>query len=221
MKLTKFDHSCIRLTHQGRVLVLDPGVFSDSAAALDGADVVLVTHEHPDHLDRPVVLDALRANAVLRLFGPKPVIAIMAEEAGHDTEITPRLIETMPESHIEIPGFSIRTFGGQHALIHPHVPMVANMGFLINEDLYHPGDSFIVPHGIGVTTLLVPVHAPWSKIAEVIDFVIAVRAPRAFQVHDGLLNERGLSTIEGHVRRIGGHYGTDFEHLATGRTVQL
>ena len=33
------------------MLVVDPGVFSEAAAALDGADAVLITHEHADHVD--------------------------------------------------------------------------------------------------------------------------------------------------------------------------
>ena len=52
-------------------------------------------------------------------------------------------------------------------------------------------------------TLLVPLHAPWSKVSEVVDFVIAVRAPRAFEIHDGLLNETGLKVAESHVARAG------------------
>ena len=41
----------------GAVLVIDPGTFSDAAAALHGATAVMVTHEHSDHLD----VDAIRA----------------------------------------------------------------------------------------------------------------------------------------------------------------
>lgn len=221
MKLTKFTHSCIRLEDQGQVLVLDPGSFSETDQALAGADIVLVTHEHADHLDTPAVLKALQADNELRLFAPKSVVAALHDEAAGDESLAARIIEVLPETHLEVPGFSIRTFGGQHALIHPHIPVVANVGYLINDDVYHPGDSFIVPHGVEVKTVLVPVHAPWSKIGEVIDFVIAVRAPRAFQIHDALLTDTGLKMVEGHVERIGRHYGTNFEHLDPRQTVQL
>ena len=49
MRLTKFGHACIRVEHDGHTLVVDPGMFTDPEA-VDGADVVLVTHLHPDHL---------------------------------------------------------------------------------------------------------------------------------------------------------------------------
>ncbi|MEV4195183.1 MBL fold metallo-hydrolase, partial [Streptomyces toxytricini] len=50
MKLTKRLHSCVQLEKDGRVLVIDPGAFSEPDAGL-GADALLVTHEHPDHFD--------------------------------------------------------------------------------------------------------------------------------------------------------------------------
>ena len=48
MRITKFGHACVRLEHDGTVVVLDPGMFTDPEA-VDGADAVLITHEHPDH----------------------------------------------------------------------------------------------------------------------------------------------------------------------------
>jgi hypothetical protein len=55
----------------------------------------------------------------------------------------------------------------------------------------------------------------------VVDFVVSVRAPRAFQIHDGLLNETGLKMVEGHVSRLGGKYGTKFAHLAPRESVEV
>ena len=115
----------------------------------------------------------------------------------------------------------MRTFGGQHALIHPQIPVVANIGYLIDSNVYHPGDSFVIPDGIAVRTLLVPVHAPWNKVGEVVDFVIGVRAAKAFPIHDALLNETGLGLIEGHVTRLGAKYGTEYAHLSSGDSVEV
>ncbi|MDQ5862445.1 MAG: MBL fold metallo-hydrolase, partial [Actinomycetota bacterium] len=58
MKLTKYTHACVRLEQDGRVLVLDPGTFSETEEALDGAQAVLITHEHGDHVDVPAMVNA-------------------------------------------------------------------------------------------------------------------------------------------------------------------
>ena len=48
MRITKFGHACVRIEHDGGVLVIDPGVFTEPEA-VDGATAVLITHLHPDH----------------------------------------------------------------------------------------------------------------------------------------------------------------------------
>jgi L-ascorbate metabolism protein UlaG (beta-lactamase superfamily) len=218
MKLTKYTHACVRLEQDGRVLVLDPGTFSETAEALDGAQAVLITHEHGDHVDVPAMVNALRGSDSLAIFAPAGVAAHLREEAPHAGG---RIHTVEPGSSFDAAGFSVRSFGGQHALIHPQIPVVANIGYLVDGNVYHPGDSFIIPDGLSVQTLLVPVHAPWSKVSEVVDFVIAVRAPRAFQIHDALLNDMGLKLVESHVTRLGLKYGTEFTHLAPRESVEV
>ena len=218
MKLTKFTHACVRLEKDGQVLVLDPGTFSETTEALDGAHAVLITHEHPDHIDVPAVAAALGDNGGLELFAPAGVAQNVRKEVPDAAE---RVHAVEPGTAFDAAGFAVRSFGGQHALIHPQIPVVANIGYLVDGDVYHPGDSFIIPDGISVRTLLVPIHAPWNKVSEVVDFVIGVRAGRAFPIHDGLLNETGLGLVEGHVKRIGAKYGTEYTHLSSRESVDL
>jgi L-ascorbate metabolism protein UlaG (beta-lactamase superfamily) len=213
MDLTKFGHSCVRLEKDGQVLVIDPGAFSDPVRALDGADGVLITHEHPDHIDVDIVRAAARLHADLTIWAPNSVKAQL-EDLGD------RVVETRPETQYDVTGFRVDTFGGQHALIHSSIPVIVNVGYLVDESVYHPGDSFAVPNA-AVEHLLAPIHAPWSKIAEVIDFVVAVRAKNVHQIHDGLLNDIGRGMVEGHVSRIGANYGSVFRHLDVGEQVDL
>lgn len=218
MRLTKFTHACVRLEKQGSALVIDPGTFSEVEEALEGANAFLVTHEHPDHLDVDRAVAALRANSSLEAWAPEKVAQQLrdAEPGAAD-----RVHVAEPESEFDAGGFHVKTFGSQHALIHPLVPVVANIGYVVDGSVFHPGDSFTVPHGVRVETLLVPIHAPWNKISEVVDFIIAVGARRAFPIHNALINERGTGIVEGHAQRIGGLYGTAYQHLEPRESVEV
>lgn len=213
MKLTKFAHSCVRLDDGDRALVFDPGVFSDAAAALDGADAVLITHEHPDHLDADALRAAAGRNPGLRIWAPAGVTRSLADLGEQVSAVG-------PDEQFDAAGFPVRTFGGQHALIHPLIPMVANVAYLVADEVYHPGDSFVVPSD-PVGTALIPLHAPWSKTAEVIDFAVSVRAPRAFQIHDALLTDTGRGMVEGHVGRLAAQHGSSLRHLDVEQSVDL
>lgn len=220
MRLTKYTHACVRLDAGDGVVVIDPGVFSEVADALRGAAAVLITHEHPDHLDADALRAAAAENRDLRVWAPKPV----AEQL---VDLGDRVAVVEAGQTLDVAGVTVRTYGGQHALIHPLIPLVANVGYLVeggsNGAVYHPGDSFVLPDASAPTvgTLLVPTHAPWSKIAEVIDFTVGMRARHAFQVHDALLNERGTGIVERLLTGIAGGYGTEFRHLAAGEQVEV
>ncbi|MHA7281750.1 MBL fold metallo-hydrolase [Arthrobacter sp. TMS2-4] len=219
MLLTKYSHACVRLEQDGSVLVLDPGTYSEVEEALAGAAAVLITHEHPDHIAVARVVAVLAENPSAELWAPRTVADAVIEGLGDAAG--ERIHAVSGGEEFTAGGFRVRTFGGQHALIHPLIPVIANVGFLIQDSVYHPGDALIVPDGIGVETLLVPVHAPWSKLAEVVDFVASVRAPRAFQIHDALLNENGLGIVEGHLTRLGARYGTSYRHLAVRESIDV
>ena len=201
--LTKFTHSCVRFDDGDRSLVIDPGVFSEVDAALDGAGGVLITHEHPDHVNVDAVRAAAKADPRLQVWAP-PNLAAAFELGEQVTAVTPG--ETF-----QAVGFDIEVFGGQHAVLHPSVPVIQNNCYLVDGAVYHPGDSFIVPTK-PVQLLLLPLHAPWSKTAEVIDFAVSMRAPKAIQIHDAMLNEVGTGFVEGHVKRIAGEHGVEYTH---------
>ena len=212
MELTKYTHACVRFDDGDRSLVIDPGIFSEIEQALDGVETVLITHEHIDHIDPDRLRTAARANSRLRVWAPSSVTATLGD-------LGEQVVTVGPGEEFDANGFAVRTFGGQHALIHPTIPIVANVGYLI-AGVYHPGDSLIVPP-VPVSTLLAPLHAPWSKSAEVIDFVVAVRAPKVHQIHDGLLNDAGRGFVEAHVTRIGAEHGSEYVSLSPGRQVSL
>jgi len=119
MRLTKFSHACVRIERDG-VLVIDPGELSEPAA-LDGADAVLITHEHVDHLDVGALTDALAARPQVRVFTHPEVTAKLGDLRDVVTEVA-------AGDGFEAAGFAVRVFGGRHAEIHPELPRVANNG---------------------------------------------------------------------------------------------
>jgi hypothetical protein len=137
-----------------------------------------------DLTSTPTTSTSLRSRRVGAAAGScgcgRPRSALGALRDGLSAAADDRLIAVGPDEELDVLGMPVRTYGGQHALIHSSVPVVTNIGYLIGERLYHPGDSFAVPP-VAVDTLLVPTHAPWSKVGEVLDFLIAVRPRRSFQ----------------------------------------
>jgi hypothetical protein len=202
MQLTKHVHSCVRLDDGERSLVIDPGGFSDLDSALDGVSAVLITHEHTDHLDHDRVVAAAQADPRLRIWAPAAVAATLLE-------LGDQVVTVGADESFEAAGFAVQTFGGQHALIHPLIPIVANIGFLIDGTVFHPGDSFVVPPA-PVNTLLLPANAPWSKISEIIDYAIAVRAPFSYPIHDFLVGDAYGTILQRNLVPIVERFGVDF-----------
>jgi L-ascorbate metabolism protein UlaG (beta-lactamase superfamily) len=192
MKVVKFSHACLRVETEGAVLVIDPGTLSEPEA-VDGVDAILLTHEHFDHLDVQKLVDAVAKRPSVTVFTHPEVTPKLGEFGGAVTEV-------VPGDEFTAAGFKIRTYGGLHAIIHPELPRVANVGFFVEGEggaggVYHPGDSFDVPTDADVDTLFVPVAGPWLKIAEAVEFVRAIRPRRAFALHDGLLNDVGNTVV--------------------------
>lgn len=181
MELTKKGHSCIRLEKDGQVLVMDPGNFSEPDAAV-GADAVLITHEHPDHFDPEHLHIALDEN-------PKTEVWTLASVADQISATFPGRVHTVGEGDtFTAAGFDVQVHGRLHAVIHPDIPQITNVGYLVDGSVFHPGDALTVPQtDATVETLLLPLHAPWNKIGEVIDYVRAVGARSALDIHDVLL----------------------------------
>jgi L-ascorbate metabolism protein UlaG (beta-lactamase superfamily) len=212
MELTKHGHACIVIREGDQRIVVDPGAFTD-ANALDGASAVLITHEHADHFEPQRLRAALDADPSLQVWTNSSVAAQLeglgdrVHVVGHGDAVT-------------VAGLDVHVHGELHAEIHPDIPRIPNVGFLIGGQVFHPGDALTVPDE-PVTTLLLPVHAPWSTIADVIDYVRAVHADQAYAVHDGLLNDTGLGLVAGMLGERGPGTPTPYSRLAPGDTVEL
>lgn len=92
-----------------------------------------------------------------------------------------------PGEQLQVGAVSIRVRGGEHAVIHPDIPVIDNVAYLLNDGaLLHPGGSLYVPEE-PVDVLALPAGAPWLKISEAIDYLRAVAPRVAVPIHQAVL----------------------------------
>ena len=182
MRVTKFEHACLRIDETDETLVIDPGSFTTPLEDLVDLVAIVITHEHPDHWTPEHLDRLLRAAPGTPIYAPAGV-ALAAE--GYEITVV------APGDTVQAGDFTLRFFGGVHAVIHSSIPVIDNLGVLVNDELYYPGDSYAVPEGVQVETLAAPLGAPWLKIGEAMDYVLAVRPRRAFGTHDMTLSVIG------------------------------
>ncbi|WP_158018325.1 MBL fold metallo-hydrolase [Mycobacterium basiliense] len=205
MQLTHFGHSCL-LAEFGQTSVLfDPGSFAHGFEGITGLAAILITHQHPDHVDvarLPALLDT------------NPGAVLYA-----DPQTTAQLGAPCQEVHVgdelSVGQLTIRAVGGRHAVIHPEIPVIENISYLIDDGdhrarLMHPGDALFVPDE-PVDILATPAAAPWMKISEAVDYLRAVAPARAVPIHQGIIapDARGI-----YYGRLSEMTSTDFQVLA-------
>lgn len=212
MRLTKLEHATVLVEEAGSRLVIDPGSFTRPVEGTAQTVAVVITHEHADHWT-PQQLERLRsANASLRFFGP----------AGVATAAEGFPIETVADGDvIEVGPFELRFFGSRHAVIHHSIPVIDNVGVLVNGRLYYAGDSFTVPTGVDVEVLAAPSGAPWMKIAESIDYVLELAPSHAFATHEGVLSEAGIALGHDRLGWAAHEGGGEYHALVPGDVLEL
>jgi L-ascorbate metabolism protein UlaG (beta-lactamase superfamily) len=188
MKLTKFGHACIRLDGPGGRLVIDPGCLTEDKA-VEGADSILITHEHFDHFAEERIRTAARANRSLQVW-TVPAVAELLIGMGAQVNVIGH------GDRFRTAGFQVEAHGSWHAMIHPDIPVIANTGFLIDQRLFHPGDALTVPDK-PVATLMVPIDGLWARICDLIGWVREVSPQRVLAIHDGMLNPVGTALVDG------------------------
>ncbi len=212
MRLTKFGHSCLLVEEGGARVLLDPGSFSEGFETLEGLTAVCLTHQHIDHVDPERVRPLLDRNPGVRVVSDEGSAEALGG-AGADVEVV------HDGDELALGGLALRVVGRDHAAVHPEVPVVPNVGYLVGGRLFHPGDALTMP-GEPVEVLAVPAGAPWLKLADAVDYLREVGPRVAVPVHEKVLSEVGINSHYRLLEQLGGP-GTAFEVLDDGRPVEL
>lgn len=208
MNITKYEHACLVLEEEGKKLVIDPGEYTSTFGPLEDIVAVVITHQHPDHFLAKHVQSIITANPEVQVFMPADTKAQFADE--HAVAVTGG------EEKLIHP-FTLKFFGENHHVIEPSMTPINNVGVLVNDTLYYPGDSFTVPVTDAVIgALAVPASAPWFKMADAMEFIRAIRPRSCFMTHDALLSDIGRKSHSAWIEKTAAEAGAKFVDLLPG-----
>jgi L-ascorbate metabolism protein UlaG (beta-lactamase superfamily) len=212
MRVTKKEHAALLLEIDGQTLIVDPGAFTSPLTDVENVVAIVVTHEHADHWTDDQLAGILEHNPAAPIFAPEGVaiaaskFEITVVEAGDTQTVGP---------------FTLKFFGDTHAVIHESMPVIDNVGVLVNDTFYYPGDSYTVPDGAQVELLAAPVGAPWLKIGDAMDFVLAVKAKRVFATHDETLSGPGKGIGSDRLGWAAKEAGGEFVAVTPGESIEV
>ncbi|AWK71171.1 MBL fold metallo-hydrolase [Rhodococcus oxybenzonivorans] len=214
MRLTHFGHSCVLVELNGSTILFDPGNFSHGFEGLTGLDAILVTHQHPDHVDQQRLPALVEANADAALYSDPQTAA----------QLGGRWTGVHAGDEFDIGNVHVTGTGGTHAVIHPDIPMIDNTAYLLGDSsdpaqLLHPGDSLFVPEQ-KVDVLALPAAAPWLKISEAIDYLRAVAPRVAVPIHQAIIADQATGIFYGRYTDMA-PAGTEFRTLPSESSVEV
>jgi L-ascorbate metabolism protein UlaG (beta-lactamase superfamily) len=215
MKITKYEHSALVLEINGHKVIVDPGMYTKTMPEQHNVKAIVITHIHDDHCFEPQLDKILALNPGIKIYSTDEVCRRLAESRPNFETVA-----VHHGDHYKEGDFTIDFYGDMHLEIHSSWPICQNVGVMINNTLYYPGDSFTIPD-VKVPMLAVPSTAPWSKVGMMIDFVDAVKPNHSFATHNIHLSEEGHELYNGRIKMFTEAHGGTFTHLEPGESLEV
>lgn len=228
MKIKKIGHCCLVVEVVGqdglvKRIMTDPGGWTSGQVEEMNIDIVLITHEHGDHLHTESLKQVLENNPGCKIITNSAVKNILVKENIWQEGSADFLVLENGELESEmakILGINLFAKTCDHADIYDGIVPVQNTGYLLADRLFYPGDAYLEIEK-QVEILALPVAGPWAKIREVIDYAKKVKPNVAFPVHDGLIKENCIKTFRFLPNKFLGEVGIEFRNLNDGETVEF
>lgn len=213
MKITKFGQCCLLVEVAGKRILTDPGRFTKDQNGLRDIDLIIITHEHADHLHMESLTAILEHNAEAQVITNSGVGKLLGEAGIAHTVLEGRATSKPA-------GVTLAAYDGPHAEIYEQYGQVQNTGYFIADTLFYPGDAYTNPER-PVPVLALPVAGPWCKSADVIRYALGVKPDKAFPVHDWLLNDDGMAVTYGVLEANLASHNINFIRLGNGETKEF
>ncbi|MCA9367432.1 MBL fold metallo-hydrolase [Candidatus Kaiserbacteria bacterium] len=213
MKITKFGQCCLLIEVAGRRILTDPGRFSDGQNTVENIDVILITHEHADHLHSESLEAVVANNPGVQVVTNTSVGTILTELG-----ISYDVLEGDAEATYA--DIEIGAFDGEHVEIFGEYGIVQNTGYFINNELFYPGDAYTNPEK-PVRILALPVAGPWCRARDAINYALEIKPEIAFPVHDAILNDNGVALVHSLVEQQLTGNGISFHRLKSDECIEV
>jgi len=176
LEITCIGHGTLMFRYGGLVIHVDPVSQYADYARLPKADIILVTHEHGDHLDKEAIAKLTGQQTVLLLSGAcaKQVDGGVVMKNGDAREIKGLKIEAVPAYnvvHVRKPG-------------QPYHPKGVGNGYVItfgDKRVYVAGDTENVPEMAklaGVDVAFLPMNLPYTMTPKMVADAVRVLKPK-------------------------------------------
>lgn len=187
IEITWLGHDSFRIK-KGKVIYIDPYQLSGSPAR---ADLVLITHDHFDHLSEADVKKIIGPETIVvappacigQLKG-LPVKEVRSLQAGEKTRMDDIEVEAIPAYNVN----KFRSPGN------PFHPKGTGVGFILTiggKRIYHAGDSDHIPEmakAKGVDVALLPVSGTYVMTAqEAVEAARTIQPSVAIPMHFGAI----------------------------------
>lgn len=181
LKITFIGHGTLMLTYAGKVIHVDPVSMYANYATLPKADLILVTHEHGDHLDRTAIQAVSKADTeIINSTSAASILVNGTVMKNGETRTAAGIkIEAVPAYNLEKP-FHPKGSGNGYVLT------------LGDKRVYIAGDTENVPEIKALKTIdvaFLPMNLPFTMTPEQVADVAKAMMPKVlYPYHFGQTN---------------------------------
>lgn len=181
-KITINKQSSIRISGE-KTIYFDPW---DVPGNVKDADIIFVTHDHPDHYSSKDIKGLLKDDGVLVV--PEKMKESVIKDIGVTDE---RIVGVFPNNEYSIAGLSVRTVVAYNKMKPFHTKGAGWCGYIVTMDgasYYAMGDTDAVKELLDIScdVLFVPVGGKFTmNLKEAVAYTLSIKPKVAVPIHYG------------------------------------